>query len=85
MSLISVRYQTHNTLNLALRTSNKVAEIKMDLEDIPILDMIHFQIQTGYILFTNLLNPILNFSKLEDTKRKIENQLRHEKVENKAH
>ena len=57
----------------------------MDLEDIPILDMIHFHKQTGDILFTNLLKSTLKLSKLEITKRKIENQLREEKVENKAH
>ena len=57
----------------------------MDLEDIPIPDMIHFHKQIGDILYTNLLKSTLKLSKLETTKRKIENQLRQEKVENKAH
>ena len=85
MSLIVVRYQAHNNLNLALATNNNVAEINMDLEDISIPDMIHFHKQTRDICFTNLLKSTLKLSKLEITKRKIENQLRQEKVENKAH
>ena len=42
VSLIAIRDRAHNTLNLALATINKVFEIRMDLEDIPIPDMIHF-------------------------------------------
>ena len=42
VSLIVVRDQTHNTLNLVLPTNSKVVEMKMDMEDIPIPDMIHF-------------------------------------------
>ena len=42
MSLIAIRDQARNTLNLELETNSKVAEIKMDLEDIPIPDMIDF-------------------------------------------
>ena len=57
----------------------------MNLEDIPIPDMIHFHKQTSDILFTNLLKSTLKLSKLEVTKSKIENQLRQEKVENRAH
>ena len=57
----------------------------MDLEDIPILDMIHFHKQTRDILYRNLLKSVLKLSKMEITKRKIENHIRQEKVENKAH
>ena len=85
VSLIAIRDQDHNTLNLALETNEKVVEINMETEDIPILDMIHFLKQNRDILFTNLLKSTLKLSKLEATKRKIENQPRKEKVENKAH
>ena len=85
VSLIAVRDQAHNTLNLSLATNRKVVEIRMDLEDIPIPDMIHFHKQTGDIFFTNFLKSTLNFSKLKVTKSKIENPLRQEKVENRAH
>ena len=85
VSLIVVRDQAHNTVNLELATNSKVAEIRMDLEDILIPDMIHFQKQTGDILFTNLLSYTLKLSKLEVTKSKIENQVRQENVENRDH
>ena len=76
VSLIDVRDQVHNTLNLALATNSKVVEIKMDLEYIPIPEMIHFHKQTRDILFTNLLKTTLKLSKLEVNKSKIENRLR---------
>ena len=41
VSLVSVRDDAQNTLNLELETKNRVAEMKMKLEDIRILDMIH--------------------------------------------
>ena len=59
--------------------------MKMDLENIPILDMIHMHKKIGDILFTSLLKATLKLSKLQTSKRRIENQLRQEKVENKSH
>ena len=56
----------------------------MNLEDIPIPYLIHFHKQNGDILFIDLLKTTLKLSKLEATKSKIENQLRQEKVENRA-
>ena len=85
MSLVSVRDYVQNTLNLALEIKNIVAEVKMNLDDIPIPDMIHLHKQTGDILFTHLLKITMELSKLQTLKGKIENQLRQEKVENKAH
>ena len=76
VSLIAVRDQTHNTLKFALATNSKVAEIGMNLEDIPIPYLIHFHKKTGDILFIDLLKATLKLSTLEVTKRKIENQLR---------
>ena len=54
----------------------------MNLDDIPIPDMIHLHKQKWDILFNHLLKITLALSKLY--KGKIENQLRKEKVENKA-
>ena len=59
--------------------------MKMNLEDIPIPDMIHLHNQTWDILFTGLLKSILGLENLHTLKIKIENQLRHKKVENRAH
>ena len=41
VSLVSVRDYIQNTLKLALASKNTVAEVKMNLDDIPIPDMIH--------------------------------------------
>ena len=64
VSLISVRDYVQNTMNLALATKNEVTKVKMNLDDIPIPDMIHLHKQTGDILFTHLLKVTLEFSKL---------------------
>ena len=52
VSLVSVRNHTQNTLNTAIETKNKVVEMKMSLENIPIPDMIHLSKQTtwGYYI-----------------------------------
>ena len=76
VSLISVKDYVQNNMNLALATKNRVTEEKMNLDDIPILDMIHLHKQTRDILFTHLLNTTLELSKLQTLKGKIENQLR---------
>ena len=85
VSLVSVRDYVQNTLNLALEIKNRVVEVKMNLDDFPIPDIIHLHKQTRDILFTHLLNITLALSKLQTLKGKIESQLRQEKVENKAH
>ena len=41
VSLVSVRDYVHNTVNLALESKNRVTELKMNLNDIPIPNMIH--------------------------------------------
>ena len=59
--------------------------MKMDLENIPIPDMIHLHKQTRDILFTDMLKDTLKLSKLQTSKSRIENQLMQEKVENESH
>ena len=76
ISLIIVRDQTHNALKLALTIDKKVAEIGVNLEHIPSLDLIHFHKKIGDILYTELLKTTLNISKLEDIKSNIETRLR---------
>ena len=41
VSLVLVRDYVQNTLNLALERKNNVVEVKMNLDDIPIPEMIH--------------------------------------------
>ena len=83
--LVTVRYHTQNTLNLTLKTKNKVVEMKMSLENIRIPDMIHLHKHTRELIQSDLLKATLKVSRLQSTKTKIENQLRQERVENKAH
>ena len=59
-------------MDLALATNRNFFEIRMDLKDIAISDMIHFHKQTRDILFTNFLKSTLKLSKMEVTKSKIE-------------
>ena len=85
VSLVSVRDLSQNTLNLEIVTKNKVVEMKMSLENIPIPYMIHLHKQTGDIIYIDLLKETLKVSRLQSSKSNIENQLGKEKVENKAH
>ena len=59
--------------------------MKMDLENIPIPDMIHLHKQTRDIIFIDMLKDTLKLSKLQTSKSRIENQLMQEKVENESH
>ena len=85
VSLVFVRDHMHNTLNLAIASRNRVAEMRVNLDDIPVPDMIHLHKTTGDIIYTDLLKSPLKISRLKSRKSKVENQLRHEKMENKAH
>ena len=85
VSLVSVTDHKHNTLNLAIDSRSKVAKMKINLDDSPVPDMIHLHKQTGVIIHTDLVKSILKISKLQTSKSRIENQLRQEKIENRAH
>ena len=73
VSLVPVRDYIQNTLNLAFASKNTFAYVKMNLDDIPILDVIHIHKQIGDILFTHLLKITLALSKLQILKVKSEN------------
>ena len=57
----------------------------MDLENILVPDIIHFHKQTGEVVYSDLLKSTLKVSRLQSAKHKVENQLRQERVDNKAH
>ena len=79
-SLVSVRDHKHNTLNLALSSRNRVDEMRINLGDIPITDMIHLRKNIGYIIDIDSLNSTIKISKMHTSKSRVENQLRQEKV-----
>ena len=64
VSLVSVRDHKKNTLNLSIAYKNKVVEMRINLDDIPVLDMIHLHKKIGDIIHTDFLKSTLNISKL---------------------
>ena len=83
--LIIVRDHSEKTFNFSIATKNKVAEMKISLENIPIPDMIHLHKQRGDIIYIDMLKATLKLSRLQSSKRKIENHLILIKVKNKDH
>ena len=59
VSLVFVRDYSQNTLNLALATKNRVVKRKMDLENIPIRDMIHLHKKKWDLFLTNMFKATL--------------------------
>ena len=84
VSLVMVRDHDKNTLNLVVTIGNKVAKIMMILKNIPRTDMIHLHREIGDIIYTDLMKATLQVSKLQLSKKRVEDLLRKEKVENKS-
>ena len=78
---MTIKDHAKNTLNLAVSTKNRIAEMRLNLQHIIVPDMIHLHKQTGEVIYSDLLKKTLKVSRLQSTKRKIENQLRQERVE----
>ena len=82
---MTVTNHAKNTLNLAISIKSKVDEMRLNLENISIPDMIHLKKYTGDVIYSNLLKSTLKVSKFHSTNNKIKNKLRQEKVEIKAY
>ena len=82
-SLMTVRDHAKNALNLGVTTRIKVVEMRMKLNNNPTIDMIHLHRETGYIIYMDLLKETLQVLKLQSSKKRVEELLRKEKVENK--
>ena len=76
VSLITDRDHTQNTLNLAVSTKNKVAEMRMNLENIPLPGNIHLHKKTREVIYIYLIKETLKVSISQSTKSKIQNHLR---------
>ena len=63
----------------------KVSEVNFSLEKISVPDKIQLHRQTGDALYSDLLKDIMKITRMQSVIDKLENQLGHEKVENKAH
>ena len=66
-------------------THDRVSEMRLNLQNIPLLDKIHFHKQTGEVHNTDLLKATLKFSQLQYTMPRFENQLKQENFENKTY
>ena len=75
VSLVLVRYHKQNTLNLSIAYRNRVAKMRINLDDIPLPSMIHLHKQTWDIIHIDLLKSTLKISRLQSGKSKVENQL----------
>ena len=83
-SLISTQDVEINTLKLVMVSDKKVAKMEVRLDKISVPDKIQLHKQTGDIIYSDLLHAMVKINKLQVLVDKLEVQLKHEKVENKA-
>ena len=76
VSLVTLRDHVQNTLKLVVTTENKVAEMRIDIKNMRVLDMIHLHKKTGEVIYSDFLKVTLKVSRLESSKTKVENHLR---------
>ena len=83
-SLVSARDAEKNTFKMAIVNDKRMSEIEIRLDKISTPDKIQLHKQTSDILYSDLLQAMMTINKLQALVDKLEVQLRHEKVENKA-
>ena len=83
-SLISTRDAERNTLKFTVVSHKKVSEMEVKLDKISVPDKIQLHKQTGEVIYSDLLHAIMKITKLQSLANKMEVELKHEKVENKA-
>ena len=83
-SLVAARDAEKNTFKMAIVNDKKMSEIEIRLDKISTPDKIQLHKQTSDILYSDLLQAMMRISKLQVLVDKLEVQLKHEKVENKA-
>ena len=80
VALNTVRDHTTDTLTMAMSMGNKMSEDRVNLGQVPTLDIIHLNRETGDILNTKLLKSTLHMSKLDFSKTKTQDLLRKVRV-----
>ena len=83
-SLISARDTERNTFKLAMVNDKKMTEMEVRLDKISVPDKIQLHKQTSDIIYSDLLQAMMRINKLQILVDKLEIQLKHERVENKA-
>ena len=82
--MISTRDIERNTFKLAIVSDKKMSKMEVILDKISVPDKIQLHKQTGDIIYSDLLHAMMRVNKLQILVDKLEIQLKHEKVENKA-
>jgi len=83
-SLISTWDAERNTLKFIVVSDKKVSEMEVKLDKISVPDKIQLHKQTRDVIYSDLLHAIMKINKLQSLVDKMEVQLKHERVENKA-
>ena len=83
-SLVSARDAERNRFKLAMVNDKNMSEMEIRLDKISIPDKIQLHKQTSDIIYSYLLRAMVKINKLQILTHKLEIQLKHERVENKA-
>ena len=83
-SLISTQDAERNTLKFVVVSDKKVSKMEVKLDKISVPDKIQLYKQTRDVIYYDLLHAIMKITKLQSLVDKMEVQLKHERVENKA-
>ena len=65
LSLLTIKEPTQNVLNISMVEEDKVAMMKLRVDQISVPDQIHFHRKTREVLYHDLLQSILSNKKLE--------------------
>ena len=72
------------TLKFDVVSDKKVSKMEVKLDKISVPDKIHLHKQNGDVIYSDLLHATVKITRLQSLVDKMEIQLKHEKVENKA-
>ena len=71
-----MKYHAKITLNMEVETQNKVAEMRLNLQKIPVPTKINLHKKTQEDIYTDLMKATLKVSNFQSTVSKIEGQLK---------
>ena len=69
---LTMKDHVENTLNLAVETQNRVSELRLNLQRIPVADKIHLHKKTREVIYIYFMKETLKVSKLQSTVSRLE-------------